>query len=160
MGRWQPYLYTDQRTSMYDEPDVFNPKAVTMASYQPPSPTKKKQDGPLVDFNKHPDSYVVLPYGKTDAKPMNRKVKVWIKCARWIQLVLRLLTLVGAIGVLLCAIFIRGARSTEGWITRIPVCLLTAEEVKANRGTAGRRHGQLPICHIPSAQSSQGAACW
>lgn len=124
MGRWQPYQYNEKRTSQYDVPEIFNPKAVTMASRQPPSP-RKKAEGPLVDFNRHPDSYLILPYGKTDAKPMNPKVKVWIKITRYIQLAFRVLTLLGAIGALLCAIFVRGAGLTEGYIIRIPVCILT-----------------------------------
>ncbi|KAH7128692.1 hypothetical protein B0J11DRAFT_276762 [Dendryphion nanum] len=119
MGRWQPYLYNDQRQSQYNEPEVFNPRAVTMASMQPPSP-KKKQEGPLIDFNKHPDSYLILPYGRTDAKPMSSKVKVMIYTARWIQFVFRVCTLLGAIGALLCGIFIRGMGESEGWIIRIP----------------------------------------
>ncbi|KAJ4988441.1 hypothetical protein SVAN01_06058 [Stagonosporopsis vannaccii] len=121
MGRWQPYLYSaPERQSMNDPRDNFNPKAVTMASRKPPSLPKKKQDGPLVDFNKHPDSYLFLPYGKTDAKPMSPRTKLWIKIARWTQLSFRVCSLLGAIGLLLCAIFIRGAQDTEGWIMRIP----------------------------------------
>ncbi|KAF2684027.1 hypothetical protein K458DRAFT_367429 [Lentithecium fluviatile CBS 122367] len=115
MGRWQPYLYNAPQSV-----DDFNPKAVTMASRQPPSPTKKKPDGPLVNFNRHPDSYFVLPYGKSDVKPMGPKVKTIIKVVRWIQLALRLCNLLGAVGVLLCAIFIKGAQTTEGYIMRIP----------------------------------------
>lgn len=117
MGRWQPYLYDAQRTSG----DDFNPKAVTMASHQPPSPRKSKE-GPLVNFNKHPDSYVVLPYGNNKTKGMNPNVKIWVKVARGIQLFFRILTLVGAIGVLLCTIFLRGVQTAEGFIMRIPVC--------------------------------------
>ncbi|KAH6629512.1 hypothetical protein C7974DRAFT_472292 [Boeremia exigua] len=121
MGRWQPYLYSaPERQSMNDTRDNFNPKAVTMASRMPPPPPKKKQDGPLVDFNKHPDSYLFLPYGKTDAKPMSARTKLWVNIARWTQLALRVCSLFGAAGLLLCAIFIRGAQDTEGWIMRIP----------------------------------------
>ena len=122
MGRWQPYLYNpSERGSTYETQDDFNPKRVTMESYQPPSPSKAKPDGPLVNFNKHPDSYVIMPYGKNTAKPMSPKVQIWIKVARWIQLFFRLCTLFGAIGTLLCAIFIKGAQTTEGYIMRIPV---------------------------------------
>ena len=105
-----------------DVPDQFNPRAVTMASREPPSPTKKKQDGPLMNLNQHPDSYLVLPYGKTDAKPMSSKVKIWVKAARWTLLFFRVLTLFGAVGVLLCGIFIKGAQGTEGYVMRITVC--------------------------------------
>ncbi|ORY10027.1 hypothetical protein BCR34DRAFT_625433 [Clohesyomyces aquaticus] len=115
MARFQPYLYNDSRNSVSE----FNPKAVTMASQQPP-PAKPKQEGPLINFNRHPDSYLILPYGKTNAKPMNPRHKTAIKVTRWIQLLFRLLTLCGAIGLLLCGIFIRGAQATEGYIMRIP----------------------------------------
>ncbi|KAF2708680.1 hypothetical protein K504DRAFT_380404 [Pleomassaria siparia CBS 279.74] len=121
MGRWQPYLYSaPQRESFMDVPQQFNPKAITIASRQPPppSPTKKAQ-GPLMNFNQHPDGYLVLPYGKTDAKPMNPKTEVMIKTARWIQLSFRVVTLLGAVGVLLCGIFIKGTQATEGYVMRI-----------------------------------------
>jgi hypothetical protein len=122
MGRWQPYLYSaPERESMMDVPNTFNPKAVTMASRMPPPPPKKKQDGPLVDFNKHPDSYLILPYGKTNAKSMSPNTKLYIKIVRWTQLFFRVCSLLGAVGLLLCGIFIRGAQDTEGWIMRIPV---------------------------------------
>ncbi|KAL5431471.1 hypothetical protein PMIN07_010613 [Paraphaeosphaeria minitans] len=116
MGQqWQPYLYDAS-----SERDSFNPKAVTIASRLPPPPPKQKPEGPLINFNRHPDSYVVLPYGNTGAKPMNPRVKDVIKVVRWIQFALRICTLLGAVGALLCAIFIKGAQDTEGWIMRIP----------------------------------------
>jgi hypothetical protein len=124
-GRWQPYAYAPQRDSMIDtDPTqpIFNPKAVTMASRLPPPPPKKKQEGPLIDFNQHPDSFLILPYGNTNAKPMGKRTKTFINIARWTQLGFRVAQLLGAIGVLLCGIFIRGAQDTEGYIMRIPVC--------------------------------------
>ena len=117
VGRFQPYLYDAPVSD-----STFNPKAVTMASRTPPSPSKQKKDGPLIDFNKHPDSYLILPYGNRNVKPMNKRTKIFVKVARWIQLFLRVCTLLGAVGVLLCGIFIRGAADTEGYIMRIPVC--------------------------------------
>jgi hypothetical protein len=123
-GRWQPHMYAASRDSMIDTDPTrptFDPKAVTMASRMPPPPPKKKQEGPLIDFNKHPDSYLILPYGNTHAKPMSPKTKTFVDIARWIQFSLKILTLLGAIGILLCGIFIRGAQDTEGYILRIPV---------------------------------------
>jgi len=117
VGRFQPYLYDAPQ-----DDSGFNPKAVTMASRLPPPPPKKKQDGPLIDFNRHPDSYLILPYGNRDVKPMGKRTKTYVKSARWVQLGLRVLQLLGAVGVLLCGIFIRGAADTEGYIMRIPVC--------------------------------------
>ena len=120
MGRWQPYIYTPDERELMDMND-FNPKAVTMASRQPPPPPKQKPDGPLIDFNKHPDSYLIMPYGKTDVDSMNPKTKLYVKIARGTQLFLRLCSLLGAVGLLLCTIFIRGTQDTEGWLMRIPV---------------------------------------
>lgn len=127
-GRWQPYAYgygyANQPQSMADiDPSqpIFDPKAITRASRMPPSPPKKKPTGPLIDFNKHPDSFLVLPYGNTKAKPMTLKTKLFINIARWTQFGLRIITLLGAVGVLLCGIFIRGVQNTEGYIMRIPV---------------------------------------
>jgi hypothetical protein len=117
-----PYLYNPpQRESMMDVPTTFNPKAVTMASRQLPSPTKKKPAGPYINFNQHPDSYLSLPYGKTNATPMSSKTKKTVKTVRWIQFSLRLFNLIGAVGAVLCSIFIKGATETEGYIMRIPV---------------------------------------
>lgn len=118
VGRFQPYLYN----APGDIDSKYNPKAVTMASRLPPPPPKKKQEGPLIDFNRHPDSYLILPYGNRDVKPMSKRTKTYIKIARWVQLAFRVVTLLGAVGVLLCGIFIRGAADTEGYIMRIPVC--------------------------------------
>jgi hypothetical protein len=118
MGRWQPYIYGPEDRDLMDD---FNPRAITMASRQPPSPPKQKPDGPLLDFNKHPDSYLVMPYGNTDIEPMNPRTKLYVKIARGLQLFLRLCTLLGAVGLLLCTIFIRGTQDTEGWLMRIPV---------------------------------------
>ncbi|RAR14097.1 hypothetical protein DDE83_002515 [Stemphylium lycopersici] len=122
-GRWQPYTHMSQRNSMADYDPTqphFDPKAVTRASYMPPPPPKKKPNGPLIDFNKHPDSFLILPYGNTNPKPMSAKIKTFINIARWTQVGLRIATLIGAAGVLLCGIFIRGAQDTEGYIMRIP----------------------------------------
>ena len=116
-----PYLY-DAPSRQIGPPPTFNPKAVTMASRAPPSPKKKpKSEGPFINFNQHPDSFLVLPYGKTNAQPMSEKTKTGVKVVRWIQFTLRLLLLFGAVGVVICAIFIKGAADTEGYIMRIAV---------------------------------------
>ncbi|PVI01936.1 hypothetical protein DM02DRAFT_560751 [Periconia macrospinosa] len=113
-----PYLYDAPRRQT-GPPSIFNPKAVTMASRAPPPSPKKKPEGPYINFNQHPDGYPMLPYGKTDTKPMSPKTKTAVKVVRWIQFTLRLLLLFGAVGVEICAIFIKSAAETEGYIMRI-----------------------------------------
>jgi hypothetical protein len=144
VGRFQPYLYNAPV-----EQSTYNPKAVTMASRLPPPPPRKKPSGPLIDFNKHPDSYLILPYGNTNAKPMNKKTKVYVKVARWIQLSLRVCTLLGAVGVLLCGIFIRGVADTEGYIMRIPVRASQHLHRSSLTYTARCRSCHLSLCCLP-----------
>jgi hypothetical protein len=57
MGVEPPFLYDHpSRYSCNGPADKgFNPKAATVASWAPAQP-KTKRDGPLVDFNRHPDS--------------------------------------------------------------------------------------------------------
>lgn len=57
MGVQQPYLYSAQRNESRFPETVFDPKAVTRASWEP-KPRRPKQEGPLVNFNQHPE-YVI-----------------------------------------------------------------------------------------------------
>jgi hypothetical protein len=52
-----PFLYDHPSRYSFNGPTEkgFNPKAATVASWTPPVP-KPKKDGPLIEFNKHPDS--------------------------------------------------------------------------------------------------------
>jgi hypothetical protein len=119
-----PYLYDppSRRQIAYPYSD-FDPKAVTRASWISASDStisKPKQQGPLIDFNRHPDSYmVVAPQIQREPLPPNTKTKVI--AARWVQFGFRLVQLLGAVGCLLCVIFVRNTETAQGWIMRIPV---------------------------------------
>lgn len=113
-----PYLYTsDEQSSQHG----FDPKAITRASWTPAASSVGKPDGALLDFNKHPDSYLILPYGKTDAKPMAASVKKSIKTVRWVQFAFRSAQMVGALGLLFCVICIKNTDGGDGYIIRVPV---------------------------------------
>jgi hypothetical protein len=122
MGGGQPFLYAPSAPVQYSALDPgFNPKAVTQASYAPPPPPKPKQEGPLLNFNRHPDSYIVQPYGKLDCKPMSPNTKSKVKWTRSIQLASRIFQLLGSIAMLIFVISVKGASDNEGWILRLPV---------------------------------------
>lgn len=57
MGVTPPFIYDKPSSYTFDGPTSrgFNPKAATHASWTP-KPPKVKQDGPLITFNRHPDS--------------------------------------------------------------------------------------------------------
>jgi len=118
----QPYLYNPPAAyTPWDPYNGFNPKAVSQASVLPPPAPRPKPEGPLINFNRHPDSYLITPYGKTDVQPMHPNTKKRVDNARKTQLFFRVLALVGAIGILVCVICIKVPKATEGWIVRLPV---------------------------------------
>jgi hypothetical protein len=80
-----------------------------------------KQEGPLINFNRHPDSYLVMPSGTTGFTPLHPNTKKRVGRARKTQMALRCLQLVGVIGLLLCVICLKGMTGNEGWILRLPV---------------------------------------
>ncbi len=122
MGADQPYIYAPASSySSLDPYNGFDPKAYSRASLVPHAQPKTKRDGPFIDFNKHPDSYLILPYGQTNVRPMSPTTQRNVTSARWFQQFFRLLQLLGAVGVLVCVICIKNTADTESWIIRVPV---------------------------------------
>lgn len=122
MGVTPPYLYQppSHQGSHLDPQYDFDPKAVTRASWSTVSSPRPKPTGPLIDFNRHPDSYVIIPYGNNQLPPLPARTKKTIIVTRWIQFGLRILQLIGALGLLVCVICIRGVDDVQSWILRIP----------------------------------------
>ncbi|MCJ1408576.1 hypothetical protein MMC19_002651 [Ptychographa xylographoides] len=123
MGIDPPFLYDHPSRYSFTGPTEkgFNPKAASESSWTPRAP-KLKPDGPLInakELNRHPDSYFIVPYGQLDWKPLNSGTKSRVAWTRWIQLVLRVCALLGAAGLLVCVICIKGVDNTTGWIIRI-----------------------------------------
>ncbi|KAI4170136.1 MAG: hypothetical protein LQ343_005142 [Gyalolechia ehrenbergii] len=122
-----PFIYDQPSKYSFTGPTdkVWDPKAVTRASWAasvPPLP-KPKQEGPLIDakeFNRHPDSYFVVPYGNLNWKPMSPRTRKKVKYTRTVQLLLRICQLLGALGLLFCVICIKGTKGSTGWIIRVP----------------------------------------
>ncbi|KAL8777161.1 MAG: hypothetical protein Q9194_002720 [Teloschistes cf. exilis] len=120
-----PFLYDHPSKYSFAGPTdkAWDPKAVTRASYAAPLPPRPKREGPLIDameFNRHPDSYFVVPYGNLDWKPMSPRTRQKVQYTRQGQLFLRVGQLLGALGLLFCVICIKGTKGTEGWIIRVP----------------------------------------
>ncbi|KAK3176520.1 hypothetical protein OEA41_007843 [Lepraria neglecta] len=112
MGVEPPFLYDHPSKYSFVGPTEkgFNPKAATQASWSP-TRAKAKPDGPLInskEFNRHPDSYFVVPYGNLDSKPMSPRTKSKVKWTRLAQLFLRICELLGAAGMLFCGICLKG----------------------------------------------------
>ncbi|EQL38127.1 hypothetical protein BDFG_00507 [Blastomyces dermatitidis ATCC 26199] len=120
MGRVEPpFMYDPPSRNRFSGISVnFDPKAVTRASWTPREP-RMERNGPLVNFNKHPDSYVMIPNGKINKKTMSPKTKSRVKYTRIFQLVLRVCALIGALGVLFCVICINNIAGAAVWMIRV-----------------------------------------
>ncbi|TVY46906.1 hypothetical protein LOCC1_G003386 [Lachnellula occidentalis] len=144
MGVEPPFLYNAVKSAGPRSPyRDFDPKAVSRASYQPRAP-RPKPDGPLVSFNKHPDSYLIVPYGNINAKPMNPSVKKWVKWMRIFQLVLRCFEILCAIGLLVFLILLRGMDAAAGWIIRIVPGIAILHTVYGVYHLSRKPHGRTP----------------
>jgi hypothetical protein len=120
-GDGQPYIYDRPRTYAYSD---FNPRAVTVAARkaeQDKNKAKAKQDGPLINFNAHPDSYMIVPGKNVNHKTMSKYTKKTVTVLRWTQLVLRVHEEIGAIGLMICVICLRNMETSMSWIIRIAV---------------------------------------
>ncbi|QDS70921.1 hypothetical protein FKW77_006647 [Venturia effusa] len=145
MGGSQPFMYAPRAPVQYSQLDSgFNPKAVTQASWAAPPPPKPKQEGPLIDFNRHPDSYIVQPYGQLDCIPMSPSTKSRIKWTRSIQLALRVLQLFGALCLLVLVVSIKGPSDNEGWILKLPTIIDTLTCIYAIYHLVHRVNGRTP----------------
>ncbi|KAL2023998.1 hypothetical protein VTK56DRAFT_233 [Thermocarpiscus australiensis] len=107
----QPFMYEPVRKDDDRFPTApFDPKAVTRASYEKKKP-KPKPKGPLVAVGRHPDAHMV-PSQRIQYKPLGRKTKGWIKGLRVVQLCLRVLEVIGAVGLVVVMVL----AGLIGWI--------------------------------------------
>jgi len=116
MAPTQPYLYA---SPAYDY--AFDPKVYSRSSLVLPSPVPLKPEGPLLDFNRHPDSYLVLPYGQTNATPLRPSTKRNVTTVRRFQLTLRIFQMLCILENLVAAICIRSIQYVESWVLRATV---------------------------------------
>ena len=139
---------------------TFNPKAVTQASYarlsQQSLPPKPKKEGPLIDFNKHPDSYVVFGGGvRPDYKALPPGTKKAVVVTRWVQFALRLVQEICALGLFAGTICLKGTKGAETYLLRIPVSPQSRlSRLPRHLLTYNSKHGTHSSRCMPSTISS------
>lgn len=128
MGNDMPYMYNyaQQSGSTFE----FNPRAYTQsinyaASMQSEARrSRQQQKGPLVEINRHPDSWMIVA-STTNNTTVSPRVKEGILVTRWVQFSLRLLQLLVAVGIFVCTVCIRGTQDAATYLLRIPVSMIT-----------------------------------
>lgn len=120
-----PYLYDRPASRPVSYPySQYDPKAISRVSWQQSMTSSRPQSsqaGPLVDFNRHPDSYMVVRGTQRDLPSMPKNTKTAVAAVRWTQFSLRVLQLAAAMGALFCGIVLKPAEQTQSWIVRITV---------------------------------------
>ncbi|KAJ5666652.1 hypothetical protein N7462_011061 [Penicillium macrosclerotiorum] len=152
MGRSSPpFLYDRPSTYTFYGPtdSGFNPKAVTEAS-RTRVPPKQKLEGPLVNINRHPDSWGSFE-SKSTWSPMSHKTKDRVKYARGTQLGLRVVALLGALGSLFCSIVIKNVAVTAIWIIRAGPIVAILHTIYAIYHLC-----RSPVNRPPASQASYG----
>jgi len=126
MGGGQPYLYSPPASfNQYDPYNSFNPKAASQASLTAArAGPRPKKDGPLIEFNKHPDSYVIAQEGKTDFVRMHESTPKRVRMGKRFQMGMRAVQIAVALGILVLVICLQGMKDTEAWILRIAVSFI------------------------------------
>ncbi|KAI5466546.1 hypothetical protein BGZ63DRAFT_368838 [Mariannaea sp. PMI_226] len=161
-GAHQPFMYSAvQRNDSRFPEIVFDPKAVTRASWEPQKP-KVQPNGPLVSFNRHPDAHMVLNHRSNNYSSLSPHLKSWIKWLRRFQLFLRLLELIASVGLLTLMILITKVETVTGWIMRITPGVVILHCLYAIyhlcRDAAGRPPASSAAYHLFSALTDVAAA--
>ncbi|PFH55416.1 hypothetical protein XA68_18368 [Ophiocordyceps unilateralis] len=116
----QPFMYEYSSRPFPDwrsPATVFDPKAVTRASFEP-TPKREKPRWPLISFRQHPDAHE-LPRQTRPCRSLGSWVQNWFKWLRQIQLALRLLQLTGSTGVLVLMVLMTKVEEATAWVLRI-----------------------------------------
>ena len=95
----------------------FNPKRISEAAARP-LPPRPTMTAPYIqlDFQRQ-------PVDRAQQKSYAKIPKKAIKVVRALSIVLRIFQLVGAMGLLVCMLFVRKIDEMTGWICRVPVGL-------------------------------------
>src|SRR6478609_3405811 len=99
----------------------------------------------------------MVPGGRSNHITMGPKTRAWIKGMRVVQLCLRVLELIGSIGLLVLMIIITNVEPQAGWVVRITVRLPCPPVFRpvADMRTARRRHAPQSLRHLASDQTGR-----
>ncbi|KAL2887134.1 hypothetical protein HOO65_050255 [Ceratocystis lukuohia] len=140
----KPLLTTDSGELLSpDKP--FDPKAVTRESWKKPKP-KPPQDGPYISFNVHPDAYIQHLATSRTSWHLTKGSRQGIKWTRLLQLVLRILEALAAVGVLSLFIAFTKVPSTTSWVFRI-----TGGVVSLHCSYSTYHHYRSPVGRSPAS---------
>lgn len=112
-------MYSNTSVSSDFNPREYSEKASSYASSAHAG--KPQQHGPLLEFNRHPDSWMIVAHGTDYDKVLPANFRRKIVTTRWIQLILRVTQFLAAIGLFVCIVCIKGTVGNQSWILRLPV---------------------------------------
>jgi hypothetical protein len=88
---------------------------------------------------------------------MSPRTKTKVKYVRWVQLFIRIFSLVSAMGLLVCVICIKRTNGAEGWIIRVPVRTWTFMKGFTDPIKAWCGHLAHNLCYLSSGSVFEAA---
>ncbi|KAF3931190.1 hypothetical protein ABW19_dt0204993 [Dactylella cylindrospora] len=142
----------------------FNPKAVQEAA-QNPAPKKKLPTGPFIDAV--PAGRYHIPAGMSMETHLKRQAHIhfakrtvlFLKAARWLQILSRMMQLVSAIGLVVLLISLRGMDTLNAWIMRAPPCVAIIHIVYSIYHNARNARDRAPMSSAGYALFAAASDC-
>lgn len=120
-------MYANRPLDNDFNPREYSEKASSYASSL--HNVRPRSHGPLLHFNRHPDTWMVVTPTFTDLNTtLPKHFKRNVIATRWLQFIFRVVQLLASIGLFICVICVKGTAGSQSWILRIPVspCILPA----------------------------------
>lgn len=113
----RPFLpYNNPSISSVEDLNAFDPKRITRQATEPPVPRLQLM-APYVQLDQSITAKIERAH-RQNAAPISKR---GLLIVRSVAILLRVLQLAGAMGLLVCMLFVRKLDDTTGWICRVPV---------------------------------------
>lgn len=113
----RPFLpYSNPSVASVEDLNAFDPKRISRQATEPPVPRLQLM-APYVQLDQSITAKIEHAH-RQNAAPISKR---GLLVVRSVAILLRVLQLVGAMGLLVCMLFVRKLEDTTGWICRVPV---------------------------------------
>lgn len=113
----RPFLpYNNPSISSVEDLNAFDPKRISRQATEPPVPRLQLM-APYVQLDQSITAKIERAH-RQNAAPISKR---GLLIVRSVAILLRVLQLTGAMGLLVCMLFVRKLDDTTGWICRVPV---------------------------------------
>lgn len=143
----RPFLpYNNPSISSVEDLNAFNPKRISQQSAEPVIP-KPQMTAPYLQLDQSVNAKIERAH-RLNASPISKR---GLLIMRILGILLRIPQLAGAMGLLVCMLFVRKLDDMTGWICRVPVRASIASPWRIQTDFVVAGGSNLPCCvfHLP-----------